>query len=137
MTDSTGSTEVSGWAVGWTVFAATMMIIAGALHAMVGLVAIIDDEFYVVTRRYVFELDSTGWGWIHLILGIGVAVAGVYLYTGSVAARTVGVVLAGLSLLAGFAWMPYFPVWGITLVAIATAVIWALTAHGRDIVERT
>ena len=53
------------------------------------------------------------------------------------AARAVGVVLAGLSLLAGFAWMPYFPMWGITLVAIAIAVIWALTAHGRDIVERT
>ena len=137
MADSTGSDEVSGWADGWTVFAATMMIIAGALHAMVGLVAIIDDEFYVVTRKYVFELDSTGWGWIHLILGIIVAVAGVYLYTGAVAARAVGVVLAGLSLLAGFAWMPYFPMWGITLVAIAIAVIWALTAHGRDIVERT
>ena len=65
-------------------FAAMMMILIGSFHTMVGLIAIIDDEFYVTTRNYVLQFDTTQWGWIHLILGIVVAVAGGYLLTGSV-----------------------------------------------------
>lgn len=124
----------SGWAVGWTYFAAMMMVLVGVFHAIAGLVAIVDDEFYVATRNYVLQFDSTQWGWIHLILGIVVAVSGLYLLTGAVLARTVGVIMAILSAIAGFAWLPYYPVWGIVMVAIAVSVIWALTAHGRDVV---
>jgi hypothetical protein len=62
-----------------------------------------------------------------------VLVAGCYLFTGSVLARTVGVVMAVVSAIAGLAWLPWYPVWGILIVAVAVSVIWALTAHGRDI----
>jgi hypothetical protein len=125
----------SGAAIGWTYFAALMMILVGSFHAMVGLIGLIDDDFYVVTREYVFKFDATQWGWIHLIWGIIVAVSGGYLLTGSVLARTVGVVTALLSAIVGFAWLPYAPVWGVTIIAIAVSVVWALTAHGRDIVD--
>jgi hypothetical protein len=123
----------SGWAVGWIYFAAAMMIMIGVFHVIAGLVAIFDDKFYVATREYVFQFDATQWGWIHLILGIVVLVAGGYLLTGSVLARTIGVVMALVSAVVGFAWLPYFPVWGVVIIAIAISVIWALTAHGRDI----
>ena len=125
----------SGAAVGWTTFAGTMMILIGSFQAMVGLIGILDDDFYVKTREYVFQFDATTWGWIHLILGIVVAVAGAYLFTGSVIARTIGVLMAVVSALAGFAWLPAAPVWGVTIIAIAVSVIWALTAHGRDVVD--
>jgi hypothetical protein len=111
------------------------MILVGSFHAIAGLVAIIDDEFYVATREYVFQFDATQWGWIQLIWGILVAIAGGYLVTGSVVARTVGVLMALGSAIAGFAWLPYYPVWGVTMIAIAVSVVWALTAHGRDIVS--
>ena len=62
-----------------------------------------------------------------------IAVAGGYLLTGSVVARTIGVILAVISALLGFAWLPWYPVWGVVIIAIAVSVIWALTAHGRDI----
>lgn len=124
----------SNWAVGWITFAAAMMIMIGTFHVIAGLVALFDDEFFVVTREYVFQLDATQWGWIHLILGVIIAVSGGYLLTGSVFARTIGVILALLSALAGFAWLPWYPVWGVVIIAIAVSVIWALTAHGRDIV---
>ncbi|MGH2678574.1 MAG: DUF7144 family membrane protein [Actinomycetota bacterium] len=29
--------------------------------------------------------------------------------------------------------MPYYPVWAIVIIALAVSVIWALTAHGRDV----
>ena len=119
----------------WTYFAATMMILIGTFHAIVGLIAVIDDQFYVATRKYVFQFDATEWGWIHLVWGVLVVVAGGYLLTGSVLARTVGVVMAVVSAILGFVWLPYAPVWGVTIIAIAVSVIWALTAHGRDVVE--
>jgi hypothetical protein len=127
--------QPSGWAIGWTTFAAFMMILIGSWHAIAGLVAIINDNFYVAGREYVFRFDATTWGWIHLILGIVVLLAGFGLFSGAVWARTVGVILALISAIAGFAWLPYYPVWGIIIVAAAVAVVWALTAHGRDIDE--
>jgi hypothetical protein len=132
-----GASEPTGPGVGWTgwiYFAAAMMIMVGIFHAIAGLVAIFDDEFYVTTREYVLQLDATQWGWVHLIMGILVAVAGGYLITGSVIARIVGVIMALLSAIAAFSWLPYYPVWGVIIIAIAVTVIWALTAHGRDVV---
>ena len=34
-----------------------------------------------------------------------------------------------------FASLPYYPVWAIIFIAVAVAIIWSLTAHGRDITE--
>ena len=129
--------QTSGWAVGFILFAAIMMIMSGVFQALQGLVAIFENEFYVATRNYTFQFDATTWGWIHLILGIVIVFAGFWLFTGAVWARTIGVILAILSALAGFGWLPYYPVWGILIVAIAVAVIWALTVHGRDVASDT
>jgi hypothetical protein len=52
---------------------------------------------------------------------------------GHVAGRTVGVLAACLSLVSNFMWLPYYPVWSTIIIAMCIAVIWALTAHGRDI----
>jgi hypothetical protein len=123
----------SGAAVGLTVFAATMMIMIGSLQALQGLVALFNDTFYVVGHKWVFEFDVTAWGWIHLILGIVVAVAGFYLFQGAVWARTVGVIVVAVGAILNFAWLPYYPVWSTILIALDVFVIWALTAHGRDI----
>jgi hypothetical protein len=124
--------EPSEWAIGWIYFASVMMVLLGIFHAIAGLIAIFDDTFYVATRKYVFQFDATQWGWIHLILGIVVAAAGLALLRGNVLARTLGVFIALLCAVAGFAWMPYYPGWGIIVVVIAVSVVWALTVHGRD-----
>lgn len=120
-------------AVGATVSAAVLMILIGAFHAIAGLVALFNDTFYVVGHKWVFEFDVTAWGWIHLLLGIVVAVAGFFVFRGAVWARTVGIALAALSAVLNFAWLPYYPVWSILIIAFDAAVIWALTAHGRDV----
>jgi hypothetical protein len=122
----------SGWAVGWIVFAAIMMLLIGFFHVIAGLVAIVDDNFYVATKEYVFQFDRTTWGWIHLIFGIVVFLAGLSLFKGAIWARTVGVILGVISAVVGFAWLPWYPIWGILIVVIAVSVIWALTVHGRD-----
>jgi hypothetical protein len=125
----------SAWGVGFTIFAAWIMIIIGIFHAIAGLAAIIENEFLVTTPNYVLEFDVTTWGWIHLIAGIIVVFAGFGLFSGAVWARSVGVIMAVISAIANFAFIPYYPVWSIVIIALNVAVIWALTAHGRDITE--
>jgi len=127
--------QPSGWAIGWTFFAAFMMMMIGVWHAIAGLAAIVNDDFIVLTQDYVFKFNTTTWGWIHLIVGIVVVLAGFALFSGAVWARTVGVIMAMVSGIAAFAWLPYQPFWALMLIFAAISVIWALTTHGRDVVE--
>jgi hypothetical protein len=120
----------SGWAIGGVTFASTIMILVGIFQAFAGLAAIIDDQFYVITQNYAFDLDTTAWGWIHLILGIVVALAGLALWGRKVWAATVAIFLAMLSAIANFFFIPYYPFWSILMIALAIWVIWALTRPG-------
>jgi hypothetical protein len=129
------SREPSGWAVGFTVFAAVMMIMVGVFQALQGLIAIFENEFYVATRNYLFEADATTWGWIHLVLGLIVAFAGWGLLSGQTWARVVGITVAALSATANFLFIPYYPFWSLLIIAVDVLVIWALTAHGRQLKE--
>jgi hypothetical protein len=122
--------------MGWTAFAGIMMIMMGTFHAMAGFVAILENELLVTTPNYIFQLDVTTWGWVHLVLGALVLIAGLALFTGAVWARTIGVILAVLSAVANFAWIPYYPVWSLVMITVSVFVIWALTVRGTDIVER-
>jgi len=122
----------TGW-VGWIVFASVMMIIAGSLNAFHGLVAIVNDEWVVWGNSANLYLDLTEWGWVHLIVGALVVLAGFGLLTGNVLARAVAVLVAGISIVANFLFMPAYPVWALTIIAIDVLVIYAITAHGREL----
>ena len=126
------SREVSGWAVGWTIYAAVWMWILGFFHALAGFAALVEDEIFVATPEYLYKLDVTTWGWIHLVLGIVVLLAGFAVFNGSVWARSVGVILAVVSTITNFVWLPYYPLWGLVMITANMFVIWALTVHGRD-----
>jgi hypothetical protein len=127
--------EASGWAVGFILFAAIMMIMVGVFQAFQGLVAIFENEFYVATRNYLFQFDATTWGWIHLILGLIMAVAGWGLFSGRTWARTVAILLAVLSAIANFAFIPYYPFWSLLIITLDIFVIWAVAVHGGDLRE--
>jgi hypothetical protein len=122
--------EVSGWAWGGIAFAATMAILVGTFQVMEGLVAVINDEFFVVARNYTFDLDVSAWGWIHLIIGVVMLVVGFGLYARSTWAGVVAIVIAMLSAVSNFFFIPYYPFWSILVIALAVWVIWALTRPG-------
>jgi hypothetical protein len=148
MTDTTSSTgvgptvprqssrraaEPSGW-VGWITFAGAMMVMIGALHAIQGLVAIFQDDYYLVAKSgLTVHMDYTQWGWTHLILGLIVAAAGLGLFAGRMWARVVGVVVAMVSLIVNFAFIAAYPFWSTIVIAMDIFVILALTVHGREI----
>ena len=125
--------EPSGAAIGWSAFAAFMLMMMGIFQALAGIAAIANDDHFAVTEDAVLKLDITGWGWIHLIIGVIVFLSGLGIFSGNVLARTVGVLVAIGSAVSAFVYLPIQPVWSSILIAIAVAVIWALTAHGRDI----
>jgi hypothetical protein len=123
--------ETTGW-VDWGIFAATMMILGGILNVIHGLVALLNDDWAVWTNRGAVYLDLTTWGWVHVLVGALVALAGAGILTGNLLARTVGVILAGISLVTNFLYMPVYPLWALTVITLDVLVIWALTAHGRE-----
>ena len=133
MSTGTRPADYSGAAVGWSAFAGIMLIIWGVFDVIQGIVALANNEFFVITQDYVFKFNVTTWGWIHVIGGIILIASGAGIFSGNVAARTVGVIMAGLAIIWNFAWLPYYPIWSIIAIAIGVAVIWALTVHGRDI----
>src|SRR5690349_6855978 len=122
----------SGWAVGLSLFAGVLMIISGVFNAMEGIVALVRNEIYVATPRYLFAFDLTTWGWIQLILGLVVAIAGIGVITGQLWGRLVGITLAALSMLANFAFIPHYPLWSLSIIALNVFVIWALCVYNRD-----
>lgn len=126
------SGEPSGAAIGWISFAGVVMIIGGSFEVLAGLAALINPDAFTATDT-IFEQGAESWGWWHLIVGTIVLLAGFGVFTGNVLARIVGVTAAAISAIGAFVWLPIYPIWGITLIAVDIAVIWALTAHGRDI----
>ena len=122
--------EVSGWAVGGLVFAASMMTLVGVFQIIAGLVAIFNDEFFVVAQNYTFDLDVSAWGWIHLLIGILFLVAGFGLFSRKTWAGVVAIMLAMLSALANFFFIPYYPIWALVVIGLDVWVIWSLTRAG-------
>ncbi len=124
--------RTSGLTVGFVVFAAVMMMIVGCFQVIAGIAAIFEDEFFVVGPNYIYDLDVTAWGWIHLILGVVLVLAGIGVLAGATWARVVGITLASLSAVANFFFIPYYPLWSILVIALDVAVIWALAVYGRQ-----
>jgi hypothetical protein len=121
----TESRPLSGWAVGGMTFAAMMMLVIGSFQTIAGLAAIFNDEFFVVGKNYTFDLDVTAWGWIHLLLGILLLFAGWALFARKLWAAMLALVLALLSAIENFFFIPYYPWWSLLMIDIW--VIWALT----------
>lgn len=115
-----------GVAAGTTFAAAILLFVAAFVSLFQGIAAVAKDDLFVVGVQYVYKMDLTSWGWIHIAIGVlGLAVA-VGMMMGAEWARMVGMVFAGISIVANFLWLPEYPLWAIIVIAIDVVVIWAL-----------
>ena len=125
----------TGW-VGLLVFAGIMMILVGSFQVIDGLIALFNDELYVVRPNgLVVNVDYTAWGWTHLLLGVLLIAAGYAVFSGKVWGRTLGVIAALLSAIVNFAFIPAYPVWSLLIITVDVLVIYALIAHGGELRE--
>ncbi|MFI9773178.1 hypothetical protein ACIHCV_00445 [Streptomyces sp. NPDC051956] len=125
-------TTKQAWAGGLTIFAGTMLMLVGVLGICRGIMGIAKDDIFVTTRNYIFQFDLTGWGWVHLVLGVLAVIVSVGLLRTATWARVGGVVIAGLVIIANFLSLPYYPVWSVVLIAISGFIIWALCVVRKD-----
>ncbi|MBK6437634.1 MAG: hypothetical protein IPF88_03270 [Candidatus Microthrix sp.] len=128
----TQTEERTGW-TGWIYFAGTMLLIGGTLSIIYGFVALFNDNWVVFGNTNAVFLDLTGWGWVHVIIGALIVLSGFGVFTGNVLARTVGVIVAAVSMIANFLWLPVYPFWAIIIIVIDALVIWALMVHGGEL----
>ncbi|MEU2060900.1 hypothetical protein [Streptomyces sp. NPDC013455] len=123
-------------ATGGVTFAGVLLLLNGLLAIFQGISAIATDDVYAAIDDYVYAINLTGWGWILLILGVVAALTGGGILSGASWARAVGIVLASLSLLAQFLFLPYAPVWSVIAMAIDVFVIWALATSWPEAARR-
>lgn len=132
---ATSNQELSGW-TGWVFFAGFMMILSGIFNAIAGLTALLRPTWYVVTSTHLLVFDYSAWGWIDLLLGLVILLAGFSTLHGSLWARIVGVILASFSAVAALASISAYPIWSIIIITIDVLVIFALTVHGGELKDR-
>jgi hypothetical protein len=125
---TTGSAS-NAWATGLTMFAGVMLATVGLFQFFQGLAAIMRSDFYVVAPNNIYEFSTSSWGWVHLLLGIVLAVTGFFILTDRPWARIIGIAVAALSALANFLFIPYYPIWALVIIAMDVAVIWALATY--------
>jgi hypothetical protein len=123
----------SAWA-GWVVFAAVVAITMGIYEAITGLVAIFNDDYYLVgSSGLVVSVDYTVWGWVHLLLGLAAVAAGIGLMQTRGWARIVVIGLAALSAIVNLGFLSAYPLWSTIIIAFDVIIIYALTVHWHDV----
>jgi hypothetical protein len=119
---------------GWIGFAGMLMLILGGIDVFQGLIALFEDEYYVVTGSGFLVVDLTAWGWIMVIWGVLLVLAGLALLAGRSWARWFTIVVVTLNVFAqlGFLGNSQYPLWALTALALNVVVLYALTARWRE-----
>ncbi|MGO4102477.1 hypothetical protein AB4Y63_00855 [Leifsonia sp. YAF41] len=123
----------TGW-VGWARFAGVIILVSGIFSGIQGLVALIGpNTYYVATEGSLYLFDVAGWGWWNLIIGILLILTALALFTGATWARVVAIILAVISAVVQMMLIPAQPWWAIIVIGMDVLIIYALTAHGREL----
>ncbi|WP_249154784.1 DUF7144 family membrane protein [Gordonia polyisoprenivorans] len=127
-----------GFAFGLTIVAAALLFVAGVISVFVGISALNKDTLLVLGQDYVFELNLTAWGWIHIVIGVLAVIIAGGLAIGADWARVAAIIIAALSIITQFLWLPHYPAWSILIIALDVILIWAVCSwnprqvtHGR------
>ena len=119
---------------GWIGFAGILMVLVGGIDFIQGLIALFNDDYYVVTASGFLAFDLTGWGWIMVIWGVLLVLAGLGLLAGQGWARWFAIVVVSLNFIAelGFLGNSQYPLWSLTVIALNIIVLYALTARWSE-----
>jgi hypothetical protein len=119
---------------GWVGFAGILLLVVGSIDFFQGLIALFDDDYYVVTASGFLAVNLTGWGWIMLIWGVLLFFGGLGLLAGQSWARWFAIVVVSLNVLAqlGFLGNSQYSLWALTALALNVVVLYALTARWSE-----
>lgn len=114
-------------AAGTAIGAAALLGVVGVLAVFQGFAAILRGPSFVIGFEYVYKIDPSGWGWLHLLLGLAAIAVAIGLFLNKGWAAVAAIVIAGLSIVINFLWLPYYPWWSIIVIAIDIFIIWSIS----------
>jgi hypothetical protein len=128
------NTTKQNFAYGIVAFAGALLTAMGVFQVIEGIAAVANDEVFVgrTGGSWAFKFDLTAWGWWHIIFGVIAVLVGIGILAGQTWANIAGIVVAFLSAISNFAFLPYYPLWSIVIIAFAGLVIWALCTQLTD-----
>jgi HSP20 family molecular chaperone IbpA/uncharacterized membrane protein len=106
--------------------AAAMLCVSAVVTILQGISALAHDRTIVAGPGYAYQFNTTAWGWIHIVVGILVGAVAVGLFWSTTWARVAAIIIASLSIVSQFLWLPHYPIWAIVVIALDIFVIWAV-----------
>ena len=122
----------AAWAGGLTLFAGVVVVMLGVFEFLQGFSAVRRDDAFVRPPNYVYEFDLTTWGWIHMLIGVIAMIIGGAVLTTRKSGLVAGIVLAVLSAVSNFLFIPQSPWWSLVLIGLNVALIWAFCEVMRE-----
>ena len=118
-----------GHGYGLVLFASILLVVIGCFNAIYGIAAIANSHVFTAHAHYVFANLRT-WGWITLIVGILQLLAAAGVLAGNQAARWFAVVMLGLNAIDQMFFIPAYPFWSLTIIAMDVVALYGLCAYG-------
>jgi uncharacterized membrane protein len=106
--------------------AAAVLLVSAVVSILLGISTLAHDRTIAAEPGYSYAFSTTAWGWIHIIVGILVGVVAFGLFWSTTWARVAAIIIASLSIVSQFLWLPHYPVWAIVVIALDIFVIWAV-----------
>ncbi|MGP8001957.1 MAG: hypothetical protein ACLPKI_32250 [Streptosporangiaceae bacterium] len=123
----TGGHRIQGH--GLLILASVLLMVLGLFNLLDGISAVARSHVFIANAHYVVG-DLRTWGWIALIFGVLQILAGVGVLTGNQVARWFGVAVVGLNALGQFFFIPGYPFWSLTIIAVDMVALYALCVYG-------
>jgi hypothetical protein len=114
---------------GLIVFASALLLVLGCFNLIDGIAAVARSHMFIANAHYVFG-DLRTWGWITLILGALQLLAGLGVLAGNQLARWFAVAVVGLNAIGQMFFIPAYPFWSPTIIAVDVVALWGLCAYG-------
>jgi hypothetical protein len=120
---------------GWKIFAGIMVMLVGIFNVIDGLRAITNAsqiQSHFPNGRVELPLTNNlkTWGWVVLIIGAVMILAGFLIFAGNMFGRVVGVAVAGLNAILQLSYLDHNTWWSFTMILVDILIIYALVAHG-------
>jgi len=135
MRPTTGRTHAEGRGYGLVLFAGVLLLVVGFWNLIYGIAAIANSHVFVANAHYVVG-DLRVWGWVTLIFAVLQILAGVGVMMGNQFARWFAVAAVGLNAINQMFFLPAYPFWSLTIIAMDIVALYGLCAYGsRENVE--
>jgi hypothetical protein len=125
----TGGRHAERRGYGLVVFAAILLAVIGCFNLIYGIAAVANSHVFTANAHYVVGNLRT-WGWITLIIGAVQLVAAAGVMAGNQLARWLGVAVLGLNAIDQMFFVPAYPLWSLTIIAMDVVALWGLCAYG-------